>query len=989
VKKQISCKVETVTVTRDASYYNASLKFEPITYREAEIEEAFLKIKQAHRYEDFLDILRQYLVDFKKGPQKSVFATYLTKNPQAVFLMTELLMDYLVRCVDFHTQYAQNGENVIGRVFRRFSSKLIDVYCETTTLWVEMASQAKAFHPYLDLVDVQQLMAQSVSQFLGKFNDCQSKHFSSKTAEQLEALCSSVKQIKVEPTDALDRVVKVFGVPSKFVTKKLTDEFKNASLESLHKDSTLWAFKTVGQLDPEKQAWGEVLLCMHVRKRALSSEVRALKKECSGELGVEVLVSACLLKSEESMQSIEKWVHAEVLKKQDDVNLDLLDKALQVVRLGPFLKYIYSDKVTVAVKHKLLNTAVKRFYIDSAYLELMKQAKDPQSFLEKFAKLVPQVQQETKDTQFFPPAFLVSECEQTEAPSSYVKKLRLLADTFVGMSFTERLLKIHESKDHRLSYYVFNMCNPRYQYQGTRPPSYERFEGIVENTVKALDKVGASALKDLQKSLATYNPKGAATFCEQLAKRDNLFQDTAVVWVNPALNLKKSLSSKAMDFKQCWQGLFALLQLGVALNLFENGLKMSGSEGTLSTSHLESIKSAMALAQDRFSKETKTVITEDICILNDVRMVLWATFKVILKETDTQKREKLLEVWGAMPIFEKDTLKPSADFLRFVNDLKQKAPIELKKNFEWGSTAKMCQNQLSKLNNKGEILQKCGKLDTGLEAIELQTLVAKKITLSDCTTFFKGTFKTIVELGQSEDFKNYRKILLEAFESESVNAFKVFEQCFTLYAELQSCDTTLGLEYIDPKHLEESSRFADGAHCCNTSDPGLWAREGHVGEGMYPQEIHRWLADPMTLFFQVIQPSLVSGEKPLQVGWLKVGLALDEKGSPGVMSNLLYLTYDYHNSKKMHAALWGEVERLFFSHGFQWIAQADPVHRPSNTITSGPDYVFEPKFVFTRLQGLEDEKDLKTGGLREIKMDRSYPGNKQVVTGCFLKRAKI
>lgn len=165
------------------------------------------------------------------------------------------------------------------------------------------------------------------------------------------------------------------------------------------------------------------------------------------------------------------------------------------------------------------------------------------------------------------------------------------------------------------------------------------------------------------------------------------------------------------------------------------------------------------------------------------------------------------------------------------------------------------------------------------------------------------------------------------------------------------------LDYVNKNNIFEALRFSDGAHSCNTSDPKTLKKGGYGGGDIYETHAHRWLTDATTFFFQVT----TRPREGKQVGWIKCWFGLDEKGTPFVGSNYLYLSPAYKDKRLVKAVL-KKIEEVMFSlpigmfaqYGPDLVAGVNEFEMSSNAVKPPESYEERNLPLFTRLQSLKD-----------------------------------
>lgn len=1057
---------------RSASYINASIEFYPIEQSISEIEDAVKKLSLTQRYEDYLYTLFQYLDDFRQNPNTAVLKQYLDQNPQFSFEFTGLLQDYISRFEGFHSQYFETQTRVISRVFRRFSATITHIFCDTVGLWGDLCQQSS--HPALALYNSVDHVKSALGRYIPLLRDYlpadlnPEAHLTLETVEKLELCLAALDTPGSKPLEYGSYLSQLEGVVPRHLQSEwadiltglnlpltallnqstLKESLGESKLLQLYKKNTLlhlikFAQNTAQTLEPS--SIDVLLLGMHIRGHVMSAEVEFLKKHSSAET-LQALVEAVALKSEEALQALEKW--AGKAFRQDSLH-PFLERVCGVIRLSRFLNLTYDSAINLQIKSLLLTQAAKRYFIDSAYITLLNAHKQA-DFFSVFEKLVPIFQEVSEFKGMFPPVFLVSLFYgKNEADiRSDLQQYAGYKPAFEGKGFSELMQLFAKDKGAFTAYYLFYVGHAQYAYQGTSPPSFERFEAIMCRTAEGLARVccDLDVFQTLGQALFRINSNGK-NFVKALENWSNPFERYGWDKIESdrsyaMLDLKATNPSTMLLFHQKFELfrdlLFRYIELSLALKFLYKGLRISQEKHTItanqaqtlldllqnSIEHLHTCSSTTTLSQVmtpsrnalhagstperiKFSPPPETVRLLPRVVSKKFKEADYFFYQPsplrerpvssqVTSSPEQVKREisiffkRLCTICDARHLISNDP-NFSLDLSRDYSFSDLEAAVQAS-TCTYRNAQTQVATQLDRVLNTQPFTQKY-KFESGaaLKDVSGALLSQHQVSLQDLLAFFDSLFKANpVEWTDSHDpmtlsFKALSEKIGSGFARALHRAERHFDNVLMAYSPVHTRYPDMALEFIESTRIGEKMRFADGAHCCNTSDPALWEEEGHVGAGMYEEEIHRWLADPTTLFFQVIEFSDKKDQKNKQVGWLKIGMALNAVGEPGLITNLLYLVPKYHQEPLLHAAIWRKIEEMFFAEGFLWIAQSDPIHWPSNTIRPLETYTFDPHFSFNRLQALQDEK-LESGGYREIKFDRSYPGNVLVNTSCFLKK---
>ncbi len=167
-------------------------------------------------------------------------------------------------------------------------------------------------------------------------------------------------------------------------------------------------------------------------------------------------------------------------------------------------------------------------------------------------------------------------------------------------------------------------------------------------------------------------------------------------------------------------------------------------------------------------------------------------------------------------------------------------------------------------------------------------------------------------------------------------------------AKKENKSESVYVDFIPKFNLIEFFRFADGAHCCLTSNPAVAA---YYAAGIFERQMPRYITDAPHFWFQFTTKA--RGEKNArQFGWFECWFGLDKNGKIIVGTELTYLNPAYQQVN-IQKALLGKVEEILFSTGVSMIAQAYFGHHASNAMKPPSGYKSEDHTV-EKLQSLLD-----------------------------------
>ncbi|RLG57149.1 MAG: hypothetical protein DRN95_05870, partial [Candidatus Hydrothermarchaeota archaeon] len=231
--------------------------------------------------------------------------------------------------------------------------------------------------------------------------------------------------------------------------------------------------------------------------------------------------------------------------------------------------------------------------------------------------------------------------------------------------------------------------------------------------------------------------------------------------------------------------------------------------------------------------------------------------------------------------------------------------------------------------------------------------------------------------------RSYGKEIISGEKIESAHVFKIFfanlaaslrlnrgDPLYDIYTDLQGhliaaynnyveavsekvdvagVPRVVYVDFISKSNLIEFFRFADGAHCCLSSDPKV---SSHYGAGIYERQMPRYLTNATSFWFQFTTDKRAGK----QIGWFECWFGLDEEGRIFVGTELIYLSPGYHDNN-LQSALLSEVEEILFSTGITKIGQAAFGHHAANALSPPDDYVEESSRI-AKLQSLDDGEDI-------------------------------
>jgi len=607
---------------------------------------------------------------------------------------------------------------------------------------------------------------------------------------------------------------------------------------------------------------------------------------------------------------------------KDELFIDTVAKSFREIALIPlFVK----KNMLFRIRVKVMKLLAKDGYIDSAY--------DLISGNERLASILKLVSDVYDQMGITAPLMLIDKLLLGEEDIEELKKLKPEIEAVIARHDHKFLIE-YLLGDHRreLAYYL--LFQSPFQYQGTHTLSFERFHQLLTDTHQKLKMENKDIVLITLKEAyikAGLDEHSAQEIVEAVLQgRPPLPKDSPYLDHNGNFIPQKVDFLKNFDRNADMQGI---------KSSFESSLKHIGlilKNYSLFSQIQEIIKT------DKFRADSNPDKDRVLAAWVDINLSLGASPNLINKKLvnindilfPPQRRVRSLDSNLAAKINKQIRQMPT--FLKVMNEETRNVSPEtiLLESIDIEQIVRNREiliNSLKDKQTKGR-LTPIEKSIIGDQPIDIKHVL--RIALADLLV--KLRFQNQGPLYNS--FKDAEGHLLEALE----NYIKFISQGL----DLNDLPPVMYVDFISKFNLFEFFRFADGGHCCLTSDPKI--ADQWNGFQTYSQEMPRYLANATSFWWQfTTQPR---GGR--QVGWFENWLGLNSQGQVFVGTELMYISPSFRNIG-LQKALLGEVEKVLFSTQVTSIAQALPEHRPSNAMEPTEDYKPE-EIKITKLQSLND-----------------------------------
>lgn len=599
------------------------------------------------------------------------------------------------------------------------------------------------------------------------------------------------------------------------------------------------------------------------------------------------------------------------LTEKDELFIEAVMGSFRQNSLMPILT---GRKFSSGIRVKVMNSLAKKGYIDSAYSGL------PEDDGNQYLKIIEGIYD---GFGIIPSKSMADNLLSGKTSLNKLKEVKPYLDQILaGRDYRELIRKLAEDDELSFAYYMFYQSP--FQYPGTESVSYERFMNMVKSVKQTLQYEDIEVVDELKRGFMSVglNEERAGQIIEALrCGRPPLPDDS------PYLDEQGGFIPQRVDV-----------------------LSVLGRSYTAET------------AQLRFNSSIDDIVT--VLKINDFLTRIPRGIQLRFKN-DEKKQVDLMgkyeQVKGGISggVDLNETLKR----LSGLND--ENFPPEGRKRDINEIIVQAVNKQIRKVSmwqymvgmKKGE--QVSSDL-IYLKAVDINTLVRNMgqmiQSLRDKANIYDDEISPAQVLEVFfYDLSDSLKIDTDSplydiyveLKDNLITAYDNYIEAISEKVELSNIPKVVYVDFVAKNNLLEFFRFADGAHCCLTSDPAISDR--YLGQGVYERQFPRYQSNATSFWFQFSTDDR-SGK---QIGWFECWFGLEE-GRVMVGTELLYLSPSYHNNH-LQKALLAKIEEILFTTNITKIGQAAFGNHASNALLP-PDNYKEEVLRIIKLQSLDDGK---------------------------------
>ncbi|MCR4337041.1 MAG: hypothetical protein NUV91_04460, partial [Candidatus Omnitrophica bacterium] len=626
--------------------------------------------------------------------------------------------------------------------------------------------------------------------------------------------------------------------------------------------------------------------------------------------------------------------------------------------LAPFL---YDDQFDPDLRRDVLHALARGRYIDAGYAQVTESA-EVIGYLEKVTEVYKAVKQ-------IAPKELIDRI--LSGDDTLLEKLQTKLphlDQLIARKVPRELIReLVEDRDLMLTYYLLKRAT--FDYRGISMISFERFSAILEQAVRNFEdehpEVVVGTEEDsgplrnafeLAYQRAGMAPDEAERFAKEIAQ--SLWQGNAPLphnspfWKSPGefepqrIDVIEGITTEDVirrdeeGFRESLNQVQLILEIHLLLEGFVRVIDRLPDGSLHEREELQRLYEN-AVERVRLQKVPLMALREELGRMNNehfYRNQTEAGLNAILQKGVQDILRRMIDGYTSYGRF-------------FSLDLEQARQSHLDDIRLEGIFRRMNGGVLSELNKK-RTSRKWEK------SFPIEAAIFKEEEITSIKVFM-AFWARIAKSARIDEASPLANVFQQATQ-RAVDLYSEFKSEVKRVAQLtgEPIPQVVYLDFVYKGRLFEAMRFADGAHCCSSSDPEI--AEGHGGFD-YDQQAPRFLTDATTFFFQ-----LSTGPRSReQVGFVIAWIGIDRNGLPFVGSTYLYLA-PRMRSPKLEKAIQSRIEQVLFSLPISMIAQ--PVMDEPRDENSVLPQGYTPKFIegFVRLQSLSG---------RPMKVDGGFPGN--------------
>jgi len=601
---------------------------------------------------------------------------------------------------------------------------------------------------------------------------------------------------------------------------------------------------------------------------------------------------------------------------------------------GSLLPIFIGRKFNLGVRLKIMKSLAKSGYIDYSYARIREED------VERYLELISEVYDEFK---LVAPKILIGNLMNNETTINSLKGIRPRLDKIIAKR-DYRVLIQELSRDEEMLFAYYMLNQSPFQYQGTDPISYERFKKLVKDSAKSLGNEETAMVEGRLKDgfvRAGLDEERAKQIAQSILKgqpplpRDSPYLDENGDFIPQKVDVISTLGDSDVSreakasFDSSMNNIVLVLKINDLMSRIPKGIEKRFSDDAKGKADMakqyewvvDGISSGISLPK---------LLTE-LKELND-----------LIFPPHGRKRD--LDVMVAAAVNKQIRNTPMhQDIISTISTKKKEAAAEQKRIYLEDIDINGVVRNLDKMVNDLQAKQQSNKLTS----IERQIIKEDEITGKHVISVFFANLFQRAQLGK----KNPLYPILQDMEAHLSDAFDNYVQAVSAQVDIREVPQVVYVDFISKFNLMEFFRFADGAHCCLSSDPSV---NSQYGSDIFSRQMPRYLTNATSFWWQFT----ADARNGKQIGWFENWFGLDEGEGDKVFvgTELTYLSSGHHD-RDLQTALLAQVERILFSTKVTKIAQANFGHHAARAMSPPSNYTPE-KMKLTKLQSLRDREPI-------------------------------
>ncbi len=588
-----------------------------------------------------------------------------------------------------------------------------------------------------------------------------------------------------------------------------------------------------------------------------------------------------------------------VLTEEDKMYLDAIAQSFSQ---QPLLSLFLNEGISIQDRMEIAQILAFSGYIDSGYAQINDDELGVEERAEEAVKYFKVINDVYKVYALVPPFIFVQQILDGKIDLEYIKDVRPGLDEFVNKNDYHQLVQaLAQNRKLSLAYYFFYQSP--FTYPGTDTLSFERFERMVEHVASRLEHENTRIVfKDVAAGYmkAGLNPERANEIAQALLQgrpplpKDSPYLDKDGRFIPQQIDVLKMFvnnnesKEQAEAFAQTLGDVAKVLKVNELMKRVASGINL------------------------RFKNPN---------MADDYRAKLNAIINSISLDVDIN------DLWQKLYVLHNEIF-PSEGRRREVN-IEDEIVRKINAAIEGISVLKKMLN--GNIHSNGVVLIEILKMEDFIRALSGSENGLK----NEVGQFLGDLFARLdLDLGLTRKLDDLVGNLSLMVDNQ--------EQILSRHIDVKNIPPVIYLDFITKSNLIEFLRFADGGHCCLTSDPKISRQFGNI----YEKHMPNYMANATTFLWQYS----LGPRKEKQIGWYQNWIGLDEEGKVLVGTEKTYFSPSYRSTVLQEAIL-KKVEEILFSTKVTKIVQPDFGNKPANALEPPGRYEKE-ELTITKLQSL-------------------------------------